>query len=105
MKRLAVHPRGGDFRKSFAVFHWHGETFDIPEGAVRLAGSALYPNQAFRYGDKAYAFQFHIEVTKTMIYEWLTNEPVDIEQIRKKTEAVYDEYLGGALNFYKAFLK
>jgi hypothetical protein len=44
-------------------------------------------------------------VRKAMIYEWLTNEPVDIEQIRRKTEVVYDDYLGGALNFYGAFLK
>ena len=105
MKRLATHSRTEDLRRSFPVFHWHGETFDIPEGAVRLAGSALYPNQAFRYGDNAYAFQFHIEVRKAMIYEWLKNEPVDMVQIRAKTEAAYDDYLGGALSFYKAFLK
>lgn len=41
--------------------HWHG--FGMPEGAVRLASSALYPNQAFRLGQKAYGFQFHAEVT------------------------------------------
>ena len=105
MKRLATHPRTRDFQDSFAVFHWHGETFDIPEGAVRLAGSALYANQAFRYGDNAYAFQFHVEVGKAMIYEWLANEPVDLVQIGQKTEMVYDDYLGRAMNFYRAFLK
>lgn len=41
--------------------HWHG--FDLPSGAVRLASSALYPNQAFRMGDRVYGFQFHAEVT------------------------------------------
>lgn len=46
------------------------DSIDIPDGAVRLAGSALYPNQAFKYGDKAYAFQFHIEVNKKILYDW-----------------------------------
>ena len=104
MKKLAVHPRAGDFRKRFRVFHWHGETFDIPAGAVRLAKSALYPNQAFRYGNDAYAFQFHIEVKKEMIYEWLKDEPVNRDELRKLTEAIYEDYAGRAMNFYKAFL-
>ncbi|HUO76162.1 MAG TPA: type 1 glutamine amidotransferase [Thermodesulfovibrionales bacterium] len=105
MKELAVHlkAKAGDFRTKFKVFHWHGETFDIPEGAVRLAKSKLYPNQAFRYGERAYAFQFHIEVRKEMIYEWLKEESVDMNQIRKQTEAIYDEYLKRAMNFYREF--
>lgn len=104
MKKLAVHPRAGDFWKRFRVFHWHGETFDVPSGAVRLAKSALYPNQAFRYSNNAYAFQFHIEVKKEMIYEWLKDEPVDRDELRKLTEAIYEDYAGRAMNFYKAFL-
>ena len=104
MKKLAVHPRAGDFWKRFRVFHWHGETFDVPSGAVRLAKSALYPNQAFRYGNNAYAFQFHIEVKKEMIYEWLKDEPVDRDELRKLTDAIYEDYAGRAMNFYKAFL-
>lgn len=103
MKKLAVHPRAGDFWKRFKVFHWHGETFDIPEGALRLAKSALYPNQAFRFGSCAYAFQFHIEVEKEMIYGWLKNEPVNQVELKSITEAVYEDYLGRAKNFYKAF--
>jgi len=103
MKKLAVHPRAGDFWRRFRVFHWHGETFDIPYGAVRLARSALYPNQAFRYGSNAYAFQFHIEVKKEMIYEWMKNEPVDGELLRRETETMYDDYRGRAMNFYKVF--
>lgn len=103
IKKFAAHPMAGDFRKRFKVFHWHGETFDVPGGAVRLAKSEIYPNQAFRYGDKAYAFQFHIEVTKGMIYEWLKNENVDMGRVKSQTDSVYDEYLGRAINFYKAF--
>lgn len=56
--------------RRFEVLHWHGETFDIPPGAVRLAGSADCPNQAFRLGDHAYGFQFHIEATSEMVSCW-----------------------------------
>jgi GMP synthase (glutamine-hydrolysing) len=101
--KLAIHPRAGDFWKKFKVFHWHGETFDVPPGAERIARSALYPNQAFRYGKNAYAFQFHIEVKKETIFEWLKSEPVDIEKVRRETEAYYDDYRARALNFYRLF--
>src|SRR5881396_1810153 len=55
----------------FPVFHWHGETFAIPRGAVRLAGSERYSNQAFRLGEQVYGLQFHLETTAAMIIEWL----------------------------------
>jgi len=56
------------------VFQWHGDTFDLPAGAVPLARSELCENQAFRYGESAYALQFHIEVTARMIDRWLDEE-------------------------------
>lgn len=102
MLKLALHPKGRDIQKRFRVFHWHGETFDIPVGAVRLASSELYPNQAFRYGKEVYAFQFHIEVRKEMIAEWLKDES-DLPRITEETETFYEEYLGRAENFYKRF--
>jgi GMP synthase (glutamine-hydrolysing) len=49
---------------------WHGDTFDLPSGAVRLARSGLAPNQAFRAGERAYGVQFHLEVTGDMAREW-----------------------------------
>ena len=49
---------------------WHGDTFELPEGAVRLARSDEVPNQAFRAGAKAYGIQFHLEVTAEMVREW-----------------------------------
>lgn len=45
------------------VFHWHGETFDLPPGASRLARSAGCENQAFQIGPKAIGLQFHLETT------------------------------------------
>ncbi len=102
MRRLAIHPRVGDFWRTFKVFHWHGDTFDLPLGAVLLASSELYKNQAFRYSDKVYGFQFHIEVTKDMVLEWLKDSP-EINHIMEETERIYEEYTGRAMNFYKAF--
>jgi len=55
---------------TFPSLQWHGDTFDLPEGAVRLAGSPAYPNQAFRF-ENAYGVQFHLEVSAEMAREWL----------------------------------
>jgi GMP synthase-like glutamine amidotransferase len=51
------------------TLQWHGDTFELPDGAVRLAGSPAYPNQAFRYAN-AYGVQFHLEVSREMADEW-----------------------------------
>lgn len=56
------------------VFQWHGDTFDVPKGAVPLASSPLCAHQAFKYGDKAYALQFHLEVDQAMIERWFAVE-------------------------------
>lgn len=53
------------------VFQWHGDTFDLPEGAVHLAESQGCANQAFRYGETAYGLQFHLEVDEPMIRRWV----------------------------------
>ncbi len=52
------------------VFHWHGETFDLPQGASWLAYSERCRHQAFRIGSKVYGLQFHLEVTPEMIADW-----------------------------------
>ncbi len=53
------------------VFQWHGDTFDLPEGATLLAISPQCRNQAFRFGTNVYGLQFHMEVTDPMIECWL----------------------------------
>lgn len=53
-----------------AVFQWHGDTFDLPEGAVLLAASPACRHQAFRYGERVYGLQFHLEVTAEMVASW-----------------------------------
>lgn len=49
------------------VFQWHGDTFDIPPGAVRIAGSAHCANQAYVIGDRHLGMQFHLEMTPDLI--------------------------------------
>ncbi len=102
MRQLAIHPTVGDFWRRFKVFHWHGDTFDLPADTVLLASSKIYKNQAFRYGNNVYGFQFHIEVTREMINEWFQDSP-DLELILKETEKTFDEYVGRAFKFYKFF--
>lgn len=69
-----------------------------------LANSHLYNNQAFRYGNKVYGFQFHIEITKNMLLEWVKDLP-DSKYIMKETEIVYKELIGRAINFYEVFFQ
>lgn len=64
------------------IFQWHGDTFEIPRGAVHLASSELCANQAFRYGDNVYGFQFHLEVDEPLIERWLRT-PVMRQEIEE----------------------
>lgn len=59
--------------EELTVFHWHGDTFDIPEGATRLASSAACNNQGFIYGDRVIALQFHMETTPASMEALIVN--------------------------------
>lgn len=54
------------------VYHWHGEGFELPLGATRLASGAEFENQAILYGGNAFGVQFHPETTLAMIHRWTT---------------------------------
>ena len=69
------------------VFHWHGETFDMPAGATWLASSDACRHQAFRVGTGTYALQFHLEVTPEMIQDWC-NEDANSADIREITTPI-----------------
>ena len=73
-------------RATEKVFQWHGDTFDLPVGAVHLASSPLCANQAFRYGHNAYALQFHLEVDREMIDTWL-----DVPQNRDEIAGLHGD--------------
>jgi GMP synthase-like glutamine amidotransferase len=53
------------------VFHWHGDTFDLPSGAKHLAETTACKNQAFSYGNHVLALQFHLDVRRDTIKEWV----------------------------------
>lgn len=74
--------------KSFTGFHWHGDVFDLPDGAVSLASSDLTAHQAFRFGQNAYGFLFHMEVTATMIREWVRSFEGEMKQAGISEEPV-----------------
>jgi GMP synthase-like glutamine amidotransferase len=67
---------------SETVFHWHGETFDLPRGAAWLAYSDNCRHQAFRLGRAVYGLQYHLEVTPAMIEQWCL-EDVNCGDVRE----------------------
>lgn len=60
------------------VLHWHGDSFDLPKGAQRLASNAHYENQAFAYGRNALALQFHLEADPRQLEEWYVGHAVEL---------------------------
>ena len=68
------------FKNPFTVFHWHGDTFDLPVGATRLALSENYSNQAFQY-KSAIGLQFHLEVNEQMVNLWLDKSEEKLREI------------------------
>jgi GMP synthase-like glutamine amidotransferase len=87
------------------MFHWHGETFDLPAGAERLAESDLCINQAFRLGAHLYGLQFHPEVTPEMIAAWCrqdancgdlreTDGPIDADANRDRMRELAGHIFG-----------
>ena len=86
------------FKHTFSALEWHGDTFEIPEEAVKLAESELCASQAFRFKN-AYGLQFHLETTPRMLKEWtdvyadeLNEEGIDAAIMLKETEKKRDIY-------------
>ena len=70
----------GHYGEGDMVFHWHMDTFALPEGARLLAAGDLVPNQAYRFGDVAWATQFHLEVDADEAAYWV-NEASAVEDL------------------------
>lgn len=89
------------FARRQRVFQWHEDGINLPPGAIHLASSHASPVQAFRYGEHAYGFQFHLEASESLIERWLTvpdHQPTlddergrtDVNFIRQQTAASID---------------
>ena len=72
------------------VLHWHGDAFDLPEGAVNLASSAKFENQAFRAGTNTYGIQFHLEVDEEMVREWVAMDQEEENGIVSEPDEILD---------------
>src|SRR5688500_12352639 len=83
---ISITPHGqvdsllGYLPENATVFQWHSDGFDLPAGAIRLASSTNYENQAFRLGRTIYGLQFHLEVTPRMIKRWIDERSKDLAQ-------------------------
>jgi len=65
----------GPVGPTLPCMHWHRDTFSLPDGGVLLARSEFYPHQAFRYGERAYGLQFHVEITPPLAGQWRPHLP------------------------------
>ena len=98
------------FQNPFTVFHWHSDTFDLPEGSIRLASSENYQNQAFQY-KCAIGLQFHLEVNEDMVNLWLDNTEerlkevpyIDPQKIRSDIDENIPIVKSNMKNFYNNF--
>jgi GMP synthase-like glutamine amidotransferase len=87
----------------FTALQWHGAAVvGLPEGSAVLAQNEACPIQAFRYGDRAYGVQFHIEVTKNTVIDWSKHiRPVMSEvELAREVDAAYPDLQALARNAY-----
>jgi len=109
-------PLFSHFGERETLFQWHEDTFAIPRGAVRLAGSATCPNQAFRYRRNVYGLQFHLEVDEPLIERWLrvhahrhellsAGGSVDPDRVRQETAARIARAMRLAERTFGAFVR
>lgn len=85
-------PTTFNFPANAQVMHWHGETFDLPPGAINLASSVVCKNQAFQLGSQTIGLQFHLEMTRESV-ETIVRHCADelVEQRYVQTEQAIRE--------------
>lgn len=84
-------PLFAHFPDQSQVFEWHGEGILLPDGAIPLAGSALFPVQAFRYGRAAYGLLFHLEIEAAGVDALCHHCPGDVERADRTLDDVEEE--------------
>ena len=93
------------------VLHWHGDTFDLPAGAERLAANPHYENQAFSVGSRALALQFHLEADPATLEAWYVGHAtelgvagVSIAALRADASALSDRLASQAQRIFSPWL-
>jgi len=66
--------------EDFVAFHWHGDAFPLPEGAVPLAASTMTPLQAFRFGERAWGIQFHLEIDEAVLRSMIASGETELAE-------------------------
>ncbi|MBV8822996.1 MAG: type 1 glutamine amidotransferase [Chloroflexi bacterium] len=87
------------------VFHWHVDSFDLPVGAVLLATGEAVHNQAFRYGMRAYALQYHIELSQEVLAIWLYHPEIKQSLIDTVGIDAYAVIVADQSRYYTTYLK
>jgi GMP synthase (glutamine-hydrolysing) len=95
---------GGLSTSTIPCVHWHQDTFSLPEGAVHLAASRFFPHQAFRWGDRAYGLQFHVEVDRRLARGWephlpdgITLDPTQLAEVETVGHRLLRRFIQRAL--------
>jgi len=70
VEKVLRHPYFQGFPSRLTVFQWHGDTFQLPQGATRVFSSKKYENQGFVF-QRAVGLQFHLEVGRKVLWEWI----------------------------------
>jgi GMP synthase (glutamine-hydrolysing) len=68
------------FPESYTAFHWHGDTFDLPQSATLMASSGATTNQAFVYGNNVVGLQFHFEITESLLKSFLRDGEAELKK-------------------------
>ena len=92
---------GNVFPQSLEVFHWHGDMFDVPQGAQALGGSEACPNQGYVFENRVVGFQFHLETTlesATALIENCGDELDDSQYVQDATSMLADKQRFKTLN-------
>jgi GMP synthase (glutamine-hydrolysing) len=105
----ALKPLGED---GAMVLHWHGDTFDLPAGATRLAANANYQNQAFAHGESALALQFHLEADAAVLEDWYIGNADDLAAaetsaaaLRAETSRISDQVRARGVKIFSTWLQ
>ncbi len=77
--------------QTFTPLHWHGDVYDLPDGATSIGSSEMTPVQGFTYGGTTYALLFHLEVTEQQIIEMATLFPEDVRRGGLQPETLLSE--------------